>query len=561
MEMLVSVTLVLMMMAMFASIFSMATDSVGKQRGISNNDQRARSLVTILQGDFQHRTFRNPIPYFPGEDPSTSPTPFGNRAGYLYISTNDQYSGLDDIVQFTVNSDILIEDTDSFPYFGRAQLLLDRSANPVMPGVSVSPNQPEADDGSLELNGAGSSNAAEVVYYVRNGNLYRRVMLLRKPLPISGRELNDQPSTFRGDRLLPPGNFSVINNNNTDDFWRYFDYSAYAEVSGASQNARFLGLNALSNEPIGAANESLGVSRYRFGFNQYNGISREHTSDNLASRLFIGRFTHAETSAPNFNWPHGNSQPTGLAWTGNPFYAGNPVTLDQSTGVVTEFSGPSGRGGERRMEDLVLANVHEMKVEIWDDRLLKYTVPGHNETNPVTGEVGDYHMGRNLNPFLSPSGVANGSVFDTWHCAANTDLNSSGAIEIAEQRPPYLAYRYYPPRLNDAPAGPSPNGTPQPIRPYWVAGVYSPGDVVFSLPGTNQTFTVCYRCVRGGQSGLSSPLFPARFGQRIQDNEVEWESIDNSRPLSSIRITLRFMDQTSDTQRQLSLIIPLTDKK
>ena len=43
-EMLVSVALVLLMMSLFASIFSMASGSVSTQRGISNHDQKARAL-------------------------------------------------------------------------------------------------------------------------------------------------------------------------------------------------------------------------------------------------------------------------------------------------------------------------------------------------------------------------------------------------------------------------------------------------------------------------------------------------------------------------------------
>ncbi|MFM7832999.1 MAG: hypothetical protein ACKPJD_14510, partial [Planctomycetaceae bacterium] len=114
---------------------------------------------------------------------------------------------------------------------------------------------------------------------------------------------------------------------------------------------------------------------------------REHAVLNGA---FIGRFLHAETSAVNFNWPQrravnfGTNQVFGVGNNpdGNPFNIANPLTLNIATGVVQEFSNTasgSGRGGARRMEDLVLSDVHEMKVEIWDERLQKYTTPGHNE--------------------------------------------------------------------------------------------------------------------------------------------------------------------------------------
>jgi type II secretory pathway pseudopilin PulG len=629
-EMLVSVTLVLLMMTMFASIFSMATDSVSKQRGISQNDQRARSLVTIMRSDFQHRTFRYPLPFYPGEDSATSPTPFGNRAGYLYISTNSPYSGLDDLVQFTVSSDIVIEDTDSTPVFGRAQMLSDRTF--VTPtSISINPNQPEADDGSLQINSTGSSPAAEVCYFVRNGNLYRRIQLIRKPLPVAGRELDDQPTTTGGYGLVSglddAGNYdggfwfdanlngTVDSGELSDDFLRSFDYAAFEQNYGGQQSARFIGLSALTNELVasGAANESLGNPRFRFGFNHLGigtildpsgnavpaiGLSREHTT---TTGLFLGRFVHAETSASNFNWPqrpsHLYNTPGTTLWSGNtapgnPLDIRNVVTLNTQTGVVGEFSesaSGNGRGGSRRTEDLMLANVHEMKVEIWDDRLQKYTTPGHSETaqmvdiNGNTQTIaGDYHVLRRFADAdgYGPKGTSVG-VFDTWH--PNVDRDGNGIAEHS----PHIAYRYTPPVF---PLGPTRSGLPagEPDRltrradnkGYWMPNtVYQIGDVVFvdrtDLPplGTFEygeisepKFNIAYRCVgRQGSftSAASPPGFPTASGRRSRElnTELEWESFDNRRPLSSIRLTLRFMDQSTETQRQLSLIIPLTDKK
>lgn len=83
--MLVSVTLVLLMMTMFAQIFSVATTSISKQRVISENDQKARSISTVIRGDVAKRTFTYPFPFYPGEDSATSPTPFGSRALVTFI--------------------------------------------------------------------------------------------------------------------------------------------------------------------------------------------------------------------------------------------------------------------------------------------------------------------------------------------------------------------------------------------------------------------------------------------------------------------------------------------
>ncbi len=312
-EMLVAVTLILLMMSMFASIFSMASSSVSKQRGIAENDQRARSLTTILRSDFQKRTIRYALPFYPGESPETSPTSFTSRPGYFYISTNDPYSGLDDKIQFTIDADMLIENKDATPFFGRADLLGDRTTNTAnalaaaIPGTlptAINPNQPDVDDGALVPNSTGSSNLAEVTIFVRNGNLYRRLTLIRKPLEVAGKDFGPQPTTSFGDNMLagldgsgtydglfpldgdqdgsvatPAVTPDVLSNN----YFNHFDYSAIAGNPGGNQYAQLIGISALSNDPTssGGANISLGIPINRFGFSQFTGLSREHTSTGL----------------------------------------------------------------------------------------------------------------------------------------------------------------------------------------------------------------------------------------------------------------------------------------
>ena len=129
-EMLVSVTLVLLMMTLFTSIFEMATNSVNVQQGIAKNDQRARALTTTLSEDFAKRSFRYALPYYPTESAATSPTEFGNRAGYIYISTNNPDSWQDDILQFTIDISQTQESGDTTPVFGSAKLLYDLAADP-----------------------------------------------------------------------------------------------------------------------------------------------------------------------------------------------------------------------------------------------------------------------------------------------------------------------------------------------------------------------------------------------------------------------------------------------
>jgi len=197
-----------------------------------------------------------------------------------------------------------------------------------------------------------------------------------------------------------------------------------------------------------------------------------------------------------------------------------------------------------------------------------------------------------------------GRVFDTGHPAPTIDSDGDGfALEPRPNaNPPYSPYLYYPPIQSDAPPGPSPDPMPLPVAPsgnpvtYWTSGNYDIGDVVFArsfgfdavagwdldgdgvfewdqdagaIPG--QGFQIAYLCVNeddvanpdgnDGDTGATIPLFPSVPGRRVTDGEVTWLSIDNRRPLQSVRLQIRFMDQSTDTMRQLSLVIPVTDEE
>src|SRR5436305_3616112 len=101
-EMLISVALVMLMMVMFAQIFQFASSSVGKMRGIAENDQRSRTLQTVIKADLDKRTYRWVYPFAANENPGAATSNIANRQGYLYISENNPFNPLDDVLQFTV---------------------------------------------------------------------------------------------------------------------------------------------------------------------------------------------------------------------------------------------------------------------------------------------------------------------------------------------------------------------------------------------------------------------------------------------------------------------------
>ena len=497
------------------------------------------------------------------------------------------------------------------------------------------PNQPETDDSSLSINSTGSSPAAEISYFVRNGNLYRRVVLLRNPLPLAGQDIESQPVSFRdfdllfgdhdpSDTTVPGVHKHLFQRNGgarTNDYWQYFDYAAHAPpgaATGGNLWAQLLGVAALNNEntTVGALTEALGNPIYRWGFDPFSGRSREH--DNLTDRRFIGHYLHGETSATNFNFPQsvcveeGSAEPdetapnqnVAILGNGNPYdITGVPIDLDTDDDLVDQFdeagvngADSSGRGGPRAMEDLLLANVHEFKIEIWDERFGDFVAPAYGNRTPTANEVvGDYHFSRAINTVVGPWGAIPSTprdrVFDSWHPNVAIDFDGDSTVELYERSPPFIAYEFYPPRQSDAPPGPSSNFMPSPSannRGYWMPNMsYAVDDIVFGVDAVhatggwdidgngifdwmtddvpNQAFQIAYRCIAestgtgSGNSDVGPPGFSETAGRRITDNEVIWESFDNRRPLKAVRLTIRYISQKANEPRQLTLVLPLTE--
>src|SRR5262245_63374279 len=110
-EMLVAVAVVVVMMTLFTTIFQLATGAMQKQKGLAENDQRVRLVVTMLRNDLrtsktdpvtgnpaQYRTFRWLVPIAPGDVTTPPAVPAGStidvvndRQGYFYISEGDPF--------------------------------------------------------------------------------------------------------------------------------------------------------------------------------------------------------------------------------------------------------------------------------------------------------------------------------------------------------------------------------------------------------------------------------------------------------------------------------------
>ncbi|MFQ5734766.1 MAG: PilW family protein [Planctomycetaceae bacterium] len=417
-ELMVSVALAIIVLGLFAAIYSWATDTYTEQKGIRRNDQRSRMLTIVIRSDLKNRTFRDIVAFAPGQNTSSDRGRFRRalRRGYVNISENDPADSTDDVLALTVR--IPANNSQRY-YLGRSRVLkppTSRLSDALY--LTRNPNHPENDDGVMTQVGAtlqavpdnsSISRAAEVVYFLRHGNLYRRVLLIRDPYVGAA-----QPPELSGNAVYP------LDGSNSISFWRDFSFAVYYKPPGlrpgqTDSGPRFHALStSLVNDgpnPVGLLDSdtlwprSLGIPHLRFGHSIAGGpLPREYVGVG-ANRAFIGRFLSRETSDPNFGYP-GNTA------SGDPHT--RALTYNPINGLVNEYATSTANRGE----DMLMSNVHEFDVKVWDSRLSRFVDLGHNLPRNARNEFGDYHRSRNRswdNTAATPTLDFNWNRFDTWH--------------------------------------------------------------------------------------------------------------------------------------------------
>lgn len=562
-ELLVSLGLVSLIMLLFSQVFTIATGTMSTQRGIMENDQRARSLSIIMTNDLNNRSLRWWTPFQPGEVDYASSVPysFTQRQGFASVSENDPNNDADDVLHFTAifsaqNAGDTTSD-DANVYYGKAMPLPIIFNNQSQ--LQQNTNQPEIDDGSTYPNWTATSHTAEIVYFLRNGNLYRRVLLIREPLDDT---FNNQPNYLDFNDLLPsglpkvkdyfdPANGMYPSANTTSNFWADFDFSArydsvlgYLQFAGAGNNASpLVNSNAGTLYPIAKPMNRFG---HDADFSHRNGNAttgsignpREYVFDasGNANAAFIGRFTQEETSHSNFNYPRSLSATVGNAGgNGNPMDQGFDMRLNTS-GAVSSLSNSTTpttlldpRTGSlltRRGEDLLMTNVHAFDVKVWDELIGDYVDVGYGGAT-----VGDFHQSQNRRPSYGPQSAGN-RIFDTWHPSfdANNDLSLN-----ANDGPPFL------PKIDYT------------VTTPWAAGhTYALGEKIIPLTSSIESFY--YVCTTAGTGGTTEPIWPTNTGQYVQDGTAVLQAVYNLKPVKSLKITVRYLDATSDQMRQVTLI-------
>jgi prepilin-type N-terminal cleavage/methylation domain-containing protein len=423
-EMLVAVALVLLMMTMFAEIFTLATGSMGKQKALADLDQRQRLFSTVIRADIQKKSFFSIIAAHPAQFGTTDGEIFGR--GYFYISENDPDNDADDVLQFTVTRN----SSDGDPFYGRAQELIDKNNQ----GIGTNPNQPDFDDG-MAGNQIGIASSVEVAYFLRNGILYRRALLIR-PTPTGAGTLGDAPVAVGPPKvsliqtgIYPQGTgmmggIYVSGASVSSRFPVDFDYSATYDYTAG--RLEFLGAGSLDNN-LGPANSLiLGLPSRRFGFQPTPNPALSKPFEVLPSGEFIGRFTQEETSNSQFAFPGdpgtGADGNYGTNDDTNP-YASNSQVVYPPAGapyLITEQGTTQAVGrfasGPRQGEDILLTNVYAFDVKVWDNVMGAFVDIGHTGMATINGVpvAGEYAQVNNHNPNYGPN-ASNNRCFDTWH--------------------------------------------------------------------------------------------------------------------------------------------------
>lgn len=568
-ELLVATALTVIVMLLFAQIYASAVSSVKKQRGLARNDQSARSITNVIRTDLQNMTTRQPgvgygtvrgiVPLSSGDEVILDPY---RQRGYFYVSENDPELDTDDVLQFTMQINNL--QRSDFARKNQQLLYTGRVANL---GVT---NQPDADDGVIG-NGLGVSRAAEVSYFLRAGNLYRRVQLLRDPLAhVPARP--DQPSSAAGAPLFHLGARQFLSADSRASFSNEFDCVALpirspaASGSGKDLVLTFLGINSLANDQR-ATNYPLGLPHFRFGHDSIGalpntgpmgtGRPREFDSNNqFFGRLTLDELTKVVDETPTGTAPlpyqdTANDYPAvaypGAFLTGthpnvaNPYSVGNVLRDLDGDGSLDLFgTAPDigagqdiSKNGGRVGEDILLANVEGFDIQVFDPLL-------DSDSNATAGPGGYTNLGhgatfgayRITNNATYQTGSSFANIYDTWHPSANSaaDLGTAADGYQLCGAPPFR------PVL-------------QPTVVAWSAAT-GLGAVIPAVTSN----ALVYQWVSGTTKGTFQPEFPPVVGHVVHDGDVTWQCVENRIGLQAIRIVIRYRDNGNGTPRQVSIV-------
>ncbi len=157
-EMLVTVAVLVVIMTILVQIFQAATGSVTAAQALQQLDDQLRRIDGIIHADLEGATAK-----------FTPPVDVTQNQGYFEYGENEfadnQGEDSDDYIRFTAKAPA------GRPFTGRlwVQYFTSNNAPGLNPNITYA-NQPQP----ITI----TSDYAEIIYFVRNGNLYRRVLLI-----------------------------------------------------------------------------------------------------------------------------------------------------------------------------------------------------------------------------------------------------------------------------------------------------------------------------------------------------------------------------------------------
>ncbi len=409
-EMLIVVALTVLLMSIIAEVFVLASETLSQLKSISDVNQKIRNVESVIRLDLGNRTIREVQPPvekrsswmngpdnawgrsgvdddgngivddigeagWPGSDdvPISYFYPIGfdpaQNMGYWMLEENspadEQGEDTDDVLSFTVRV--------------VAQLRGSGTLGTGYIGLAVTGSEPDVayPDPSVPADGLAGSQEAEVIYFLRSGTFYRRVLLVGVPqpsVPIVGQswysryDISARPPTVAG-------GFPIVNalGDLTYRSPRYIHQVPENYSSGypgltppiepglaadftANPNFPFRPLSYLDTQvspALGAGwhdNQTAADADKELDHNQNYPASLGLTAK---AELIHGRPTLRETSSPDWDYP---DNPMTNVWTdywmppaGNPR---NNVNLN--------------RTATRPAEEAILTNVFSFDVKVWD---------------------------------------------------------------------------------------------------------------------------------------------------------------------------------------------------
>jgi len=426
--MLVVVALTVLLMSIIAEVFALASETMSRLRALSTVNEKIRTVERLLRMDLENRSVRSvqpPVERKAGEDGIFGTVddwfmPVGidprSNLGYFMIIDNspadEQGEDTDDILQLTCR----------VAHAGRPDLA---AVGIGYEGKVVVGSEPDLVDGVAD--GRARSLEAEVIWFLRKGTLYRRVLLVGLPQPSSlpagqswyyNYDISARPPisagavpivntlgdlSYRSTRYghQPPSNYTGTDNTTTPPLLPGLDHDypgdpLFRSTGYSAGLLEFEDSQSSTNPGFAYHSATTGSDQLDHNYNYPFAPSLSPLS--LPERWF-GRPTLRETSSPNWNYP---TDPTSQLWNTTGGFTDASSTLYYQVLNSTAL---------RPAEDAVLTNVLSVDMKVWDPDAIS-TPPFSYGGGPPTGayvDLGKMCLNPSNSPTATPSYLAPGA--------------------------------------------------------------------------------------------------------------------------------------------------------